>query len=110
MLGEDEWCCGFPLLGAGLGDHLKGLVDHNIEAVKARGASTVVLACPSCYQMWREHYPAEVQILHVSQYLREVVRSGQLPLKQRVELLLQKPRYYRRGELIRQTDAMTFRA
>lgn len=34
----------------------------------------------------------------------------QLPIKQRVELLLQKPRYYRRGELIRQTDAMTFRA
>jgi len=82
LLGEDEWCCGFPLLGAGLGDHLKELVDHNIEAVKARGASTVVLACPSCYQMWREHYPAEVQILHVSQYLREVVRSGRLPLKQ----------------------------
>jgi heterodisulfide reductase subunit D len=82
LLGEDEWCCGFPLLGAGLGDHLKGLVDHNFEAVKARGASTVVLACPSCYQMWREHYPAEVQILHVSQYLREVVRSGRLPLKQ----------------------------
>jgi len=82
LLGEDEWCCGFPLLGAGLGDHLKELVDHNIEAVKARGASTVVLACPSCYQMWREHYPAEVQILHASQYLREVVRSGRLPLKQ----------------------------
>jgi hypothetical protein len=33
----------------------------------------------------------------------------QLPLKQRVELLLQNPRYYRRGELIRQTDAMSFR-
>jgi hypothetical protein len=34
----------------------------------------------------------------------------QLPLKQRVELLLQKPRYYRRGELIQQADAMSFRA
>jgi heterodisulfide reductase subunit D len=82
LLGEDEWCCGFPLIGAGLKDHLKGLVEHNIEAVKTRGASKVVLACPSCYQMWREHYPAEVEILHVSQYLRELVRSGRLPLKQ----------------------------
>ena len=81
LLGKDEWCCGFPLIGAGLKDHLKGLVEHNIEAVKARGASKVVLACPSCYQMWREHYPAEVEILHVSQYLRELVRSGRLPLK-----------------------------
>lgn len=33
----------------------------------------------------------------------------QLPLKQRVELLLQNPRYFKRGELIQQTDAMTFR-
>lgn len=33
-----------------------------------------------------------------------------LPLKQRVELLLQNPRYFRRGQLIQQTDAMTFRA
>lgn len=32
-----------------------------------------------------------------------------LPLKERVELLLQSPRYYRRGELIHQTDAMSFR-
>ena len=32
-----------------------------------------------------------------------------LPLKERVELLLQSPRYYRRGELIRQDDAMSFR-
>ena len=33
-----------------------------------------------------------------------------LPLKQRVELLIQKPRYYRRGELIAQADAMAFRS
>jgi hypothetical protein len=34
----------------------------------------------------------------------------QLPLKERVELLLQNPRYYRRGEQIQQADAMSFRA
>ena len=33
-----------------------------------------------------------------------------LPLKQRVELLIQSPRYYRRGELIQQADAMSFRS
>lgn len=33
----------------------------------------------------------------------------ELPLKQRVELLLQQPRYYRGGELIHQADAMSFR-
>ena len=32
-----------------------------------------------------------------------------LPLKQRVELLLQTPRFYRGGELLNGADAMTFR-
>jgi heterodisulfide reductase subunit D len=81
LLGAEEWCCGFPLLGAGLKDRMEGLVAHNLAAVKARGASTVVLACPSCYQMWLEHYPAEVEIRHVSQYLKELVDAGRLPLK-----------------------------
>jgi hypothetical protein len=33
----------------------------------------------------------------------------ELPLKQRVELLMQAPRFYRRGELLNGSDAMTFR-
>ncbi len=82
LLGEDEWCCGFPLLGAGMREHMDELVDHNIAAVRDRGASTVVLACPSCFQMWRENYPAgSLAVRHVTQFLRELVRSGRLPLE-----------------------------
>jgi heterodisulfide reductase subunit D len=81
LLGEKEWCCGFPLLGAGLRDHLKDNIEHNIQAVKAKGASQVVFACPSCYQMWREHYPHDFEIYHVTQYLNQLITSGQLPLK-----------------------------
>ena len=81
LLGEEEWCCGFPLLGAGLRDHLKDNIEHNIQAVKAKGASKVVFACPSCYQMWREHYPHDFEIYHVTQYLNQLITSGQLPLK-----------------------------
>ncbi|UCE54224.1 MAG: (Fe-S)-binding protein [Desulfobacterales bacterium] len=82
LLGEDEWCCGFPLLGAGLREHLKDLIDHNIEAVKQKGANTVVFACPSCFQMWREYYPHEFEICHVTQYLNRLISSGGLPLKE----------------------------
>jgi heterodisulfide reductase subunit D len=81
LLGEEEWCCGFPLMGAGLRDRLKDLVDHNIDAVKAKGAQQVVFACPSCFQMWREHYPHEFKLYHVTQYLQELVSNGRLPLK-----------------------------
>ena len=82
LLAEAEWCCGFPLLGAGLRDNLKEPIAHNIDAVQAKGARKVVFACPSCYQMWREHYPHDFEIYHVTQYIHQLITAGQLPLKQ----------------------------
>ena len=32
--------------------------------------------------MWREHYPGEFEILHVTQYLNELILSGRLALKE----------------------------
>ena len=80
LLGEEEWCCGFPLLGAGLREHMQDLIEHNIEAVKQKGARTVVFACPSCFQMWREYYPHQFEIYHVTQYLNQLINSGNLLL------------------------------
>ena len=80
LLGEDEWCCGFPMLGAGLRDRVKDLVEHNLKAVREKGAKKVIFSCPSCYQMWREHYPREFEIYHVTQFVNELIASGQLAL------------------------------
>jgi heterodisulfide reductase subunit D len=82
LLGEEEWCCGFPLMGAGLRDRIDDLIDHNIKAVQAKGADKVVFACPSCYQMWREHYPPEFELYHVTQYLNELILTQRLSLKE----------------------------
>ncbi|RPH50876.1 MAG: (Fe-S)-binding protein [Desulfobacteraceae bacterium] len=82
LLGEDEWCCGFPLLGAGLQDQFQNLIAHNVEAVKSKGARDIVFACPSCYQMWREHYPPEFNIYHVTQYLEKLLDTGRLHMKE----------------------------
>ena len=82
LLGEEEWCCGFPLLGAGLGDLVKEIMDHNMNAVRAKGAKKIVFACPSCYQMWREHYPREFEIFHATQFLGDLLRRDAIPLKE----------------------------
>ncbi|MGD8837422.1 MAG: (Fe-S)-binding protein [Desulfobacteraceae bacterium] len=89
LLGEDEWCCGFPLLGAGLGGRpdglpdglIDGLIESNVDAIKAAGARQVVFACPSCYRMWQEHYPREFEIFHATQFLERLIRQGRLPLR-----------------------------
>lgn len=82
LLGEEEWCCGFPLLGAGLMDMFGDFREQNLRAVAARGARTVVFACPSCYQMWREHYGCDLELLSAPEYLVRLLRAGRLPLKE----------------------------
>jgi heterodisulfide reductase subunit D len=81
LLGEEEWCCGFPLLGAGLKELFQEFVDHNIEAVREKGARRIVFACPSCYQMWRECYPAEFEITHAAELLIDLIQTKRVPLK-----------------------------
>jgi heterodisulfide reductase subunit D len=80
LLGEEEWCCGFPLLGAGLMEMFEEFRVQNLAAVKAKGAATVVFACPSCYQMWREHYRTDLKLLSAPELLLRLVRAGKAPL------------------------------
>jgi len=82
LLGEDEWCCGFPLLGAGLKELFQEFVDHNMEAVRKKQAKEIIFACPSCYQMWREYYPEEFKISHATQYFMRLIRNNRVPLKE----------------------------
>ncbi len=82
LLGEEEWCCGFPMLGAGLMEMFAAFRAHNLAAVERRGAKTAVFACPSCYRMWREHYGAKVALCSAPEMLCSLVRAGRLPLRE----------------------------
>ena len=84
LMGEDEWCCGFPLVGAGLKEAADEFISHNIEAVLARGARQVVFSCPSCYEMWKEHYPYKkhgIEIFHSTQFLERLIVEKRIPLQ-----------------------------
>jgi len=82
LLGEEEWCCGFPLLGAGLKDMLQAFIEHNISVVREKGARKIIFACPSCYQVWREYYPHEFEIIHATQFLMNLINKNRVPLKE----------------------------
>ncbi|MDO8674365.1 MAG: (Fe-S)-binding protein, partial [Dehalococcoidia bacterium] len=81
ILGSEEWCCGFPLVAAGLRQEADVLIAHNIERVKALGAKTIVFNCPSCYHAWSHEYHLEgIQLLHESQYLARLIVEGTVKL------------------------------
>ena len=77
LLGSDEWCCGYPLLAAGL--DTADLITHNLSRLRALGAKTLLTTCPSCYYMWKYHYaPPSTRVLHASEFLAELAASGRL--------------------------------
>jgi heterodisulfide reductase subunit D len=85
-LGSEEWCCGFPYLGLGLPDEAAKVAEHNIAAMTALGAKTIVTTCPSCYHMWRHTYPEllggapDVEVLHATELLARLLASGAVEL------------------------------
>jgi heterodisulfide reductase subunit D len=64
---------------------LQPFIDHNIAAVKEKGAKKVVFACPSCFQMWHEYYACkehEIEIAHGSQFLMQLIQKNRVPFQE----------------------------
>lgn len=62
-------------------DKVQAYIDHNLEAVRQKKAQSVVFSCPSCYQMWREYYPQDIEIFHVTQFLKKLTEANRIPFK-----------------------------
>ena len=83
LLGGEEWCCGFPLIAAGMKKDAEVLIQHNLEKVKEKGAERVVCACPSCYHTWKERFNAEIEIFHSTQFLKKLIDEGKISFKEK---------------------------
>jgi heterodisulfide reductase subunit D len=89
LLGGSEWCCGYPLFLNGLLREAKETIRHNVLEVQARGARQVVLACPSCYHLWKHVYPTVageemegLEVLHATEFLAQLIDQGRLSLRE----------------------------
>lgn len=87
LMGDEEWCCGFPLLSSGFSDDFIDFARHNIERVSSTGAKALVTSCPSCYHMWKHTYTRidpplkmDFEVLHLVQYFARLIKEGRLKL------------------------------
>jgi Fe-S oxidoreductase/FAD/FMN-containing dehydrogenase len=94
-LGQDEACCGIPMLVSGLWDTWEEIMRHNIDAMKARGVKTVVTSCPACWLVWHTFYPEWARKLgidypfeakHYSEILAERIGVGACQLDHEVKM------------------------
>lgn len=87
---SEEWCCGAPAFHTGYMEQAKEHAAHNIAALKAAGARTVVFSCAECYHAFKKDY-AEVegnlpfQTIHISEYLANLLKEGKLKLGKAVK-------------------------
>jgi len=86
VLGGEEWCCGSPLIRTGQLDIAEEVVEHNADAINAKGAKRVLVACAGCYSTLKRDYPdmgynLGADVIHSSELLLELVKQGRIKLK-----------------------------
>ncbi|UCD72409.1 MAG: (Fe-S)-binding protein [Syntrophobacterales bacterium] len=80
ILAGEEWCCGFPLIGAGVPEKAREMAEHNLAKVRELGAKKVVFSCPSCYRTWHEYYETDLELFHSTQLIERLIKDGAIRL------------------------------
>jgi Fe-S oxidoreductase len=86
-MGNEENCCGIPMLVAGKWDLWESNMRTNIANMEKTGAKTVVASCPACHMVWSKVYrewaeklgiPYDFEVKHYSEIAADKIASGDL--------------------------------
>jgi len=88
ILGSKENCCGESIRKTGDEELFKRLAKDNIKTFIDNGVKKILVSSPHCYHTFTNEYPefrVNFEIVHISQYLFELVNEGRLELKKDYE-------------------------
>jgi Fe-S oxidoreductase len=74
-------CCGRPMMIAGKDRQASELIEYNKNLIRMTRAKLLVTSCPICYRVFKEEYNLPIRIIHHSQYLLDLVKTGRIPLQ-----------------------------
>jgi Fe-S oxidoreductase len=84
ILGPNENCCGESIRKTGDEELFKRLAKENIKSFIDNGVKKILVSSPHCYHTFKNEYPdfrVNFEIVHISQYLFELVNEGRLQLR-----------------------------
>jgi Fe-S oxidoreductase len=84
ILGERESCCGESIRKTGAEQLFRDVARANIKAWIDAGVKKIVVSSPHCFHTFKNEYPefkVNFEIVHLSQFLLELVRAGRLKLE-----------------------------
>ncbi len=61
LLGNDEGCCGAPMMMAGLWDVFSETMEKNIRNIYRHGINKLIISCPACYTSMAYFYPIFIE-------------------------------------------------
>ena len=77
---EGGVCCGRPLMLAGQDREARELINYNSQLIWKSGAQTLVTSCPICYKVFKESYYLDVEVLHHSQFIKNLIDEDAVKL------------------------------
>jgi len=86
ILGEKESCCGESIRKTGDEELFVQLAKENIKTFIDNGVKRILVSSPHCYHTFKNEYPefmVHFEIVHITQYLAELVNDGRLELKKK---------------------------
>nr|MDO8084909.1 heterodisulfide reductase-related iron-sulfur binding cluster [Candidatus Sigynarchaeum springense] len=82
ILGEDEFCCGSPVLRVGDKKAFTDIARHNIQAIQQRGIKQVIMSCAGCFSTFCVEYKRvanyKFKVFHTSQYFARLLKEKKL--------------------------------
>ncbi len=91
IAGDAETCCGGRAYQMGYREDFLNQAKKNMAMIKDAGIKTVVTSCADGYQAFKVLYDkyklkGDLQVLHISEYIDNLISAGKLKLKNKVDL------------------------
>src|SRR5678809_771353 len=84
ILGKEEMCNGDPVRRAGNEFMFQMMAYQNIQTLNNYGIKKIVTACPHCFNILKNEYPAlggNYEVVHHTVFLQELIDEGKIKMK-----------------------------
>jgi len=88
ILGNEEKCCGDSLRRLGNEYVFDRLARENVQLFKKYGIKKIITYCPHCFSTLKndyKQYGADLEVVHHSQLISELIATGKLKLRKEFE-------------------------
>jgi len=85
ILGKEEMCTGDPVRRAGNEFMFQMMAYQNIQTLNNYGVKKIVTACPHCFNIIKNEYPAlggNYEVIHHAVFLQQLIDEGKIKLKE----------------------------